>query len=87
MPQREEPPPTSANEGEPTLLNMSQLAEALGVSRQALHAWRRAHDDFPQPQRRKGSTRDEWNVDEVRAYWQRRDTRPGHRTDLAGDDQ
>ncbi|MFI9600352.1 hypothetical protein ACIHCX_10805 [Streptomyces sp. NPDC052043] len=87
MPEREEPQSTDASEGEPTLVNMSQLAVELGVSRQALHTWRRHHDDFPQPQRRPGSTRDEWDLDEVRRYWDARDLRPGQRTDLRADDE
>ncbi|MFF7171115.1 hypothetical protein [Streptomyces pseudovenezuelae] len=82
MPEREEPPSTDTGEGEPTLVNMSQLAAALGTTRQNLHNWRRAHDDFPQARRRKGSTRDEWDLAEVRAYWEKRDLRPGARTDL-----
>lgn len=82
MAEREGPQPASTSEGEPTLVNMSRLAAELGVSRQALHTWRRHHEDFPQPQRRPGSTRDEWNLDEVRAYWRDRDLRPGARTDL-----
>ncbi|MGW2742350.1 helix-turn-helix transcriptional regulator [Streptomyces sp. NPDC001450] len=87
MPEREEPQSTDAGEREPTLVNMTTLAAELGVSRQALHNWRRTHDDFPQPRRRKGSTRDEWDLDEVRAYWGNRELRPGDRTDLRGDDE
>lgn len=82
MPERDEPQSTDADKGEPRLLNMSQLAAELGTTRQSLHSWRRSHDDFPHPQRRPGSTRDEWDVDEVRRYWQNRDLRPGARTDL-----
>lgn len=82
MPEREEPQSTDASGGEPRLVNMSTLAAELGVSRQALHTWRRAHDDFPQPQRQPGSTRDQWDLEEVRRYWQNRDLRPGARTDL-----
>lgn len=87
MPEREEPQSPSADEGGPTLVNMSRLAAELGVSRQALHNWRRSHDDFPAAQRRPGSTRDEWNLDEVRRYWETRDLRPGQRTDLQSDDE
>lgn len=81
MPEREEPT-TDAAEGEATLRNMTQLAAELGTTRQSLHSWRRTHSDFPQPRRREGSTRDEWDLDEVRAYWQNRDLRRGARTDL-----
>ena len=87
MPEREEPPSTGANEGEARLLNMTQLAEALGTTRQSLHSWRRTHDDFPAPRRRPGSTRDEWDVDEMRAYWNARDLQPGRRSDLRADDE
>lgn len=87
MPEREEPPTRDASEGEPRLGNMSALAAELGVSRQALHNWRRKHEDFPEPQRRPGSTRDEWDLDEVRRYWDTRDLRPGERTDLKSDDE
>ncbi|MFG2468703.1 hypothetical protein ACGFXB_25055 [Streptomyces canus] len=87
MPEREEPQPTDAGEGEPRLVNMSTLAAELGVTRQALHNWRRSHSDFPQAQRREGSTRDEWDLDEVRTYWENRDLRPGARTDLQDDEQ
>jgi predicted DNA-binding transcriptional regulator AlpA len=86
MPEREEPQSTGAGEGEERLLNMTQLAAALGTTRQSLHSWRRTHDDFPAPRRRPGSTRDEWSLDEVRAYWDARELRRGERTDLqAGD--
>jgi transposase-like protein len=87
MPEREEPQSTDANGEGARLVNMSTLAAELGVSRQALHTWRRHHADFPQPQRRPGSTRDEWNLEEVRAYWQNRDLRPGARTDLRDTDE
>jgi hypothetical protein len=87
MPEREEPPTPDGGEGEPRLGNMSQVAAELGVSRQYVHTWRRTHDDFPQPHRRPGSTRDEWDLDEVRRYWGARDLRPGERTDLQGDDE
>ncbi|WP_437020032.1 hypothetical protein [Streptomyces sp. enrichment culture] len=68
-------------------MNMSQLAAELGTTRQAIHAWRRAHDDFPEPQRQPGSTRDQWNLEEVRRYWDARELQPGRRTDLQGDDE
>ncbi|MFB7285465.1 hypothetical protein [Actinacidiphila glaucinigra] len=84
MPEREEPPPPT-DEG-PTLVNMTRLAAELGVSRQALHDWRREHADFPAAQRRAGSTRDQWDLDEVRRYWENRDLKPGRRTDLEDED-
>ncbi|MFE9624272.1 helix-turn-helix transcriptional regulator [Streptomyces sp. NPDC006527] len=87
MPEREEPQSTGASEEEPRLLNMSQLAAELGTTRQSIHAWRRSHGDFPAPRRRPGSTRDEWDLDEVRRYWEARELRPGHRTDLRPGDE
>ena len=86
MPEREEPQSPAAGEGGPTYVNMTQLAAELGVSRQALHGWRRTHPDFPESRRRPGSTRDEWDLDEVRRYWDARDLQPGARTDLRGDE-
>ena len=80
MPEREQPQP-QVEEGS-RLVNMSQLAEELGVTRQSLHNWRRTHGDFPDPKRRPGSTRDEWDLEEVRRYWTNRELRPGARTDL-----
>ncbi|WP_125208670.1 hypothetical protein [Streptomyces griseofuscus] len=68
-------------------MGISALAAELGVSRQALHKWRRTHPDFPESRRRPGSTRDEWDLDEVRRYWDARDLQPGARTDLRGDEQ
>lgn len=87
MPERDEPQSTDASEGGSRLLNMSQLAAELGTTRQAIHAWRRAHDDFPQPSRPPGSTRDLWDVDVMRRYWEARELQPGRRTDLQGDER
>lgn len=87
MPEREDPRTGDAGEGEPRLGNMLEVAAELGVSRQTVHNWRRTHDDFPQPRRRPGSTRDEWDLDEVRRYWDARPLQPGARTDLHSDGQ
>jgi hypothetical protein len=78
MPDRDTP----QQEEEPELMNMSQLAAELRVTRQWLHALRVKDPNFPAAQRVAGSTRDLWNLAEVRAYWEARDVRPGERTDL-----
>lgn len=86
MPDHEAPP----EEEEPELMNMSQLATELGVTRQWLHALRVKDPDFPSARRTAGSTRDLWSLAEVRAYWRARNVRPGERTDLKrqrGDDK
>lgn len=80
MPEREEPPREEGEERE--LVNMSQLAAALGVTRQWLHALRVKDPAFPQSTRAPGSTREVWDVAVVRAYYDARERRPGERTDL-----
>lgn len=67
---------------EEELLNLSQLAQALGVTRQWLHRLRTQDPEFPAPQRKAGSTRDVWDLRTARAYYESRDLRPGERTDL-----
>src|SRR5690606_25510135 len=86
MPEREEPQSRDAGGEGSRLVNMSQLAVELGTTRQAIHAWRRAYDDFPQPRRQPGSTRDQWDLAEVRRYWDARELQPGRRTDLHDDE-
>ncbi|MEU6952093.1 hypothetical protein [Streptomyces sp. NPDC045714] len=78
MPDEKEPVPT--DEGE--LVNLSQLAEALGVTRQWLHALRTKDPAFPASRRKPGSTREFWDLTEARAYYKARELRPGERTDL-----
>ncbi|MGW1182984.1 helix-turn-helix transcriptional regulator [Streptomyces drozdowiczii] len=77
MPEKKEPEPS---EGE--LVNLSQLAAELGVSRQWLHALRLKDPGFPPSRRRPGSTREVWDLAEARAYYRARELRPGERTDL-----
>ena len=81
MPERNESP---QEEGARELMNMSGLASALGVTRQWLHALRVKDPNFPPSERVPGSTREVWDVQEVRAYYEAREKRPGERTDLKG---
>lgn len=62
-------------------MNMSVLAESLGVTRQWLHVLRTKDPDFPAPKRKPGSTRDLFDIAEVEAYYKRRLREPGRRTD------
>ncbi|MEU0761610.1 hypothetical protein ABZ351_18285 [Streptomyces microflavus] len=78
MPDEREPDPV--DEGE--LVNLSQLAVELGVTRQWLHKLRTADPAFPASKRQPGSTREVWDVAQVRAYYRGRELRPGERTDL-----
>ncbi|MEU2764280.1 hypothetical protein [Streptomyces sp. NPDC007094] len=78
MPDEKKPVPT--DEGE--LVNLSQLAEALGVTRQWLHALRTKDPAFPASRRKPGSTREFWDLGEARAYYKARELRPGERNDL-----
>lgn len=79
MPERNEPP---REEGGRELLNMSRLASALGVTRQWLHALRVKDPNFPPSERLPGSTREVWDLNAVRAYYEGRELRRGQRTDL-----
>lgn len=75
------PPPDEPREEDPALVNMSRLASDLGVTRQWLHVLRTKDPDFPPARRQPGSTRDLFDLDEVKAYYQRRLLEPGRRTD------
>ncbi|MEU8704182.1 hypothetical protein [Streptomyces sp. NPDC048565] len=78
MPDKKEP--EESDEGE--LVNLSQLAAELGVTRQWLHSLRTKDPAFPPSRRRPGSTREFWDLAEARAYYKGRELRPGERTDL-----
>ncbi|WP_433406931.1 hypothetical protein [Streptomyces sp. CA-146814] len=78
MPDEREPDPV--DEGE--LVNLSQMAEELGVTRQWLHKLRTTDPNFPASKRKPGSTREVWDLAEARAYYRGRELRPGERTDL-----
>lgn len=62
-------------------MNMSALAQELGISRQWLHTLRTKDPQFPQAQRKTGSTRDLFDREEVKAYYRSRLREPGRRTD------
>lgn len=81
MPDAQEPDETRRSE-EGRLVNMSQLAAELGVTRQWLHSLRLKDPDFPESRRKPGSTREHWDLAETRAYYENRELRPGERTDL-----
>lgn len=78
MPDQEQP---GASEGG-RLVNLSELAVELGVSRQWLHALRVKDPAFPASRRRPGSTREVWDLAEARVYYDGREKKPGERTDL-----
>ncbi len=78
MPDKDESGQTEGSE----LVNLSQLAEALGVTRQWLHTLRTKDPEFPPARRKPGSTRDVWDLAEARAYYKARELQPGARTDL-----
>ncbi|MFJ1869943.1 hypothetical protein [Streptomyces chartreusis] len=80
MPDAPEPEETQVEEGR--LVNLSQLAAELGVTRQWLHNLRVKDPKFPPSRRKPGSTRDFWDLAEARAYYKGRELRPGERTDL-----
>ncbi|MEV1020685.1 hypothetical protein [Streptomyces sp. NPDC050264] len=84
MPDAQEPGNTQGDDEEAKLVNLSQLAAELGVTRQWLHALRLNDPKFPTPQRKPGSTRDFWDLAEARTYYRGRELRPGERTDLKG---
>lgn len=81
MPDAPEPDATPEAE-ENRLVNLSQLAQELGVTRQWLHALRLKDPAFPPSRRKPGSTREHWDLAEARAYYKGRELRPGERTDL-----
>ncbi len=80
MPDAPEPEEKRSEEGR--LMNLSQLATELGVTRQWLHSLRVKDPMFPPSQRKPGSTREVWDLAEARAYYEGRELRPGERTDL-----
>lgn len=77
MPERDDPPNEEAE-----LVNLSQLATALGVSRQWLYRLRVQDPEFPEAKRKPGSTRDFFDLAEGRRYYAGRELRQGERTDL-----
>ncbi|MFJ7417958.1 helix-turn-helix transcriptional regulator [Streptomyces uncialis] len=64
------------------LITLKQIEQEHGVSRSALHTYRRS-DSFPQPVPVEGSTRSQYRADEVAAWFEANPPRQGKRTDLA----
>ncbi|SEO83952.1 Helix-turn-helix domain-containing protein [Actinacidiphila rubida] len=61
-------------------MTVSEIAEAHGVSRQTVHAYR-SRGTFPKPVEGEGSTRPRFREDEVAAFFAANPKRPGRRTD------
>lgn len=64
------------------LLSVAEIEREFGVSRQTIHAYRRA-GGFPQPVQELGTTRIRFREGAVREFFERNPKQPGRRTDLA----
>lgn len=64
------------------LITLKQIELEHGVSRSALHTYRRSAS-FPQPVPVEGSTRTQYRADEVAAWFEAHPPQQGKRTDLA----
>lgn len=64
------------------LITLKQIEQEHGVSRSALHTYRRSAS-FPQPVPVEGSTKTQYRADEVAAWFQANPKQQGKRTDLA----
>lgn len=63
------------------LITLKQIEQEHGVSRSALHTYRRSAS-FPQPVPVEGSTRTHYRADEVAAWFEANPPQQGKRTDL-----
>lgn len=63
------------------LITLKQIEQEHGVSRSALHTYRRAAS-FPQPVQVEGSTKVQYHASEVAAWFQANPPQQGKRTDL-----
>lgn len=63
------------------LITLRQIEQEHGVSRSALHTYRRAAS-FPQPVQVEGSTKVQYRASEVAAWFQANPPQQGKRTDL-----
>ncbi|MFJ8054933.1 helix-turn-helix transcriptional regulator [Streptomyces sp. NPDC096142] len=79
-------PMSPEHEGSPRLITIGQIAEEHGVSRSALHTYRR-QTSFPKPVPAEGSTKIQYRSDEVAAWFQANPPSQGKRTDLAPQDE
>ena len=64
------------------LITLRQIEQEHGVSRSALHTYRRTAS-FPQPVQVKGSTKIQYRAGDVAAWFQANPPQQGKRTDLA----
>jgi len=64
------------------LITLKQIEQEHGVSRSALHTYRRS-TSFPQPVPVEGSTKIQYSADEVAAWFEANPPSQGKRTDLA----
>ncbi|MFF1483112.1 DUF6221 family protein [Streptomyces sp. NPDC058319] len=68
------------------LITLKQIEQEHGVSRSALHTYRRSAS-FPQPVPVEGSTRIQYRADEVASWFEANPPQQGKRTDLATQDE
>lgn len=68
------------------LVNLKQIEQEHGVSRSALHTYRRSAS-FPQPIPAEGSTKIQYRAEEVVAWFEANPPSQGKRTDLAQADE
>lgn len=68
------------------LITLKQIEQEHGVSRSALHTYRRSAS-FPQPVPVEGSTKTHYRADEVAAWFAAHPPQQGKRTDLADKQQ
>ncbi len=64
------------------LVNLKEIEQEHGVSRSALHTYRRSAS-FPQPIPVEGSTKIQYRAEEVAAWFEANPKQQGRRTDLA----
>lgn len=79
-------PENPEREGSPRLITLKQIEQEHGVSRSALHTYRRSAS-FPQPVPVEGSTKIQYRADEVAAWFAANPPQQGKRTDLASQDE
>lgn len=68
------------------LVNLKEIEQEHGVSRSALHTYRRSVS-FPQPVPAEGSTKIQYRAEEVAAWFEANPPQQGRRTDLSPRDE
>ncbi|NUP52337.1 MAG: AlpA family phage regulatory protein [Catenulispora sp.] len=68
------------------LITLKQIEQEHGVSRSALHTYRRSAS-FPQPVQVEGSTKIQYRAEEVAAWFEANPPQQGKRTDLTSRDE